>query len=239
MLEGSVLAEPLKDRRHQQSSMLLESGQAIRVDGIGRRSTSSRPAEMTLSTNWSSFARCGQFPSGIPARGRSWVQRIPIGGSPAEARGLVPIRPRRPSPMATLALTEDNRPDVSQWISVSKDGYPGVPPESVHTFETTLDLTGYDLDTVYIVGYFLVDDAINELRINGHPVDYRRWVTTSDVFDFRSFHPIEIVDHFVEGENVISIDIYNSPSRPEFSPDTPNPTALRVEWQAFGSLLAD
>jgi hypothetical protein len=116
---------------------------------------------------------------------------------------------------------------------VSARGYPGVPPESIHTFETTFDLSGYDLETVYVVGYFLVDDAVHELRINGHPVEFKRWVTTWDVFDFKSFHPIEITDHFDSGENVISIDVYNSPSNPN-TPEDPNPTALRVEWQAFG-----
>jgi ferric-dicitrate binding protein FerR (iron transport regulator) len=239
VLEGSVLAEPIKERRRQQSSMLLESGQAIRVDGIRskvdliatRRNDfideleQFRPLRPISIWNTGTGAKLG-------SEDPNW--RI-TGGS--EGFGPYP-RPAIITDGDTRSY-EDNRPDVSQWISVSKDGYPGVPPESTHTFETTFDLTGYDLDTVYIVGYFLVDDAINELRINGHPVDYKRWVTTWDVFDFRSFHPIEIVDHFVEGENVISIDIYNSPSRPEFTPDTPNPTALRVEWQAFGNLLAD
>jgi hypothetical protein len=124
-------------------------------------------------------------------------------------------------------------PDASQWISVDDKVYPGITPETIHTFETTFDLTGYDLETVRIVGLFLVDDAINALRINGHAVPFKRWVTTWDVYDFKSFHPITIVDGFVPGKNVISIDVYNSPSRPEH-PMHPNPMGLRVEWQAFG-----
>jgi hypothetical protein len=128
----------------------------------------------------------------------------------------------------------DNMPEASQWISVDGEVLPGIPPETVHTFETNFDLSGYDLETVRIVGLFLVDDGINELRINGRPVPFKRWVTTWDVYDFKSFHPIEISDGFVPGENIISLDVYNSPTHPANPPDYPNPMGLRVEWQAFG-----
>ena len=91
----------------------------------------------------------------------------------------------------------------------------------------------FSFDVVSKVDIQAVDDAINALRINGHAVPFKRWVTTWDVYDFKSFHPITIVDGFVPGKNVISIDVYNSPSRPEH-PMHPNPMGLRVEWQAFG-----
>jgi hypothetical protein len=124
-------------------------------------------------------------------------------------------------------------PDASQWISVKKDAWPGIPTSTTHTFETRFDLTGYDLSTVRIIGSFLVDNAINELRINGRPVSFNRWITTWDVHDFESFHTIEILDGFVPGENVISVDVFNTPSHPD-NPEAPNPMGLRVEWQAFG-----
>jgi hypothetical protein len=124
-------------------------------------------------------------------------------------------------------------PDASQWISVKKDSWPGIPTSTTHTFETKFDLTGYDASTVHVIGSFLVDNAINELRINGRPVPFKRWVTTWDVHDFKSFHTIEIRDGFMPGENVISIDIFNTPSHPD-DPEYPNPMGMRVEWQAFG-----
>ena len=131
----------------------------------------------------------------------------------------------------------DNMPDGSQWISVKKDevpgAAPGIPTSTTHTFETRFDLTGYDPNTVHVIGSFLVDNAISELRINGKPVSFNRWVTTWDVYDFESFHTIEILDGFVEGENVVSIDVFNTPSHPS-NPGLPNPMGLRVEWQAFG-----
>ena len=235
VLEGSVLAEPLKERRRQQSSMLLKSGQAIRVDGVRSK------VDLIASRRHDFIDELEQFRPlrPIPIWNSGVGEKVGTGDpywtitDGSEEFGPYPRR-------ATIVdgdtgSYEDNRPEVSQWISVSAESYPGAPPESTHTFETTFDLTGYDLDTVRLVGHFLVDDAINELRINGHPVEYDRWVTTWDVYDFKSFHPIEITEHFVPGENVISIVVYNSPSHPD-DPSANNPTALRVEWQAFGCL---
>jgi hypothetical protein len=239
VLEGSVLAEPLKNRRRQQSSMLLKSGQAIRVDGVRSKVDLIETRRNDFVDELEQFRPLRPIPIWNTGLGAKVGSEDPYWQITSGSEGFGPYPRQATITNGDTRSYEDNRPDVSQWISVSAEGYPGVPPESTHTFETTFNLTDYDLDTVYVVGYFLVDDAINELRINGHPVEFKRWVTTWDVFDFRSFHPIEIVDHFVQGENVISIDVYNSPSRPEFSPDTPNPTALRVEWQAFGSLSTD
>lgn len=237
VLEGSVLAEPLKERRRQQSSMLLKSGQAIRVDGVRAKVDlidTRRDEFVNEIERFQPLRPIEIWNTGVGGKAGSsdpyW--RIIAG---AEEFGPYP----RPATIADgdTGSYEDNRPDVSQWVSVSAESYPGVPPKSTHTFETTFDLTGYDLETVRLIGYFLVDDAIDELLINGKPIEYERWETTWDVFDFKSFHPIEITEHFVLGENVVSIKVYNSPSRPE-NPNAYNPSALRVEWQAFGCLLA-
>ena len=236
VLEGSVLAKPLKERQRHESSMLLKSGQAIRVDGVRSKVDLMDARRRDFVDKLEQFRPLRPIAiwntgvgSAIGSNDTHW--RITSG---CDGFGPYP-RPAVITEGDTRSY-EDNRPEVSQWLSVSAKGYPGVPPESIHTFETTFDLSGYDLETVYVVGYFLVDDAVNELRINGRPVEFQRWVTTWDVFDFKSFHPIEITDHFVSGENVISIDVYNSPSNPN-TPTDPNPTALRVEWQAFGCAI--
>jgi hypothetical protein len=213
--------------------MLLESGQAIRVD----------PLHSSIDVI---AARRNDFVDEIkdfrPLRPISMWNTglgLQIGDTDPHWRltkGSPEAGPYPRHPVVFLGDTgsyKNNRPEVSQWVSVREELYPGVPPESVHTFETTFELKGYDLDTVYIVGQFLVDDAINSLRINGKEVPFDRWVTTWDIYDFKSFHPIEIVDGFVDGVNVISIDVYNSPSAPR-DPSAHNPTGLRVEWQAFG-----
>ncbi len=49
----------------------------------------------------------------------------------------------------------------------------------------------------------------------------------------RSFRTICLDDGFVPGANVVSIDVGYAPSHPDF-PDAPQPTGLRVEWQASG-----
>ena len=233
VLEGEVLAEPMRERRPKRSSMLLRTGQAIRVDG-NRLSFDLIDAQRTKFID--------DFSKFRPLRPIAiWNTGVGLDVGAEDLHWQVTSGTAEFGPYPRPAIIndgdtgsyKDNKPEVSQWISVSAKAYPGVKPESTHTFETTFDLTGYDLDTVYLVGNFLVDDAINELRINGKPVKFERWETTWDVWDFQSFHPIEIVDGFVDGKNVISIDVYNSPSRPE-TPDSPNPTGLRVEWQAYG-----
>lgn len=238
VLEGSVLAEPLGEKQPKQQSVHLQSGQGIRIDGGAHSKVSLIEARRDdFVDELTQFRPLRQIPIWNTGGGAQ------VGAEDPYWRVLSGSEENGPFPRQAV-ITEgdtrsyqDNKPDVSQWISIVAEGYPGVPPESVHRFETRFDLTGFDPSTVRLVGYFLVDDAINELRINGHPIDYKRWVATWDVFDFKSFHPIEIDDHFVAGENVITIDVYNSPSRPE-NPASPNPTALRVEWQAFGEAVA-
>ena len=236
VIEGLVLAEPLKQRRPQEASLLLKSGQAIRVNTVSSQVDLIEARQMDFVSGLVDFRPLRPIPiwnTGIGApTGASDPHWTITAGS--DQHGPYPRLATIQTPVSTY---EDNKPDISQWISLSATPYPGVPPNSVHTFETKFDLTGYDLSTVYIVGYFLVDDAINELRINGYPVKFNRWVTTWDQYDFKSFHAIEITDHFIEGENTISIDLYNSPSNPN-TPNAPNPTALRVEWQAFGCTLS-
>lgn len=232
VLEGSVFVEPLKERLPRQASMLLRSGQAVRVDSVRSKVDLIDARSSEFINGLASFRPLRPIEIWNTGAGGALGSEDPYWTITTGSEQFGPY-PRHAIICDGASSYEDNRPDVSQWLSVAPQVYPGVAPESVHTFETTFDLSGYDVDTVYVVGYFLVDDAINELRINGHPVQFDRWVTTWDTFDFTSFHPIEITDHFVPGENVISIDVYNSPSNPN-TPEDPNPTALRVEWQAFG-----
>lgn len=233
VLEGEILAEPLKHRRPRHSSMLLESGQAIRVDPFKSRID-------LMAARRADFV--GEIEDFRPLRPISmWNTGVGLKPGDTDSRwrlvsGSEIGGPYPRGAVVTIGDTgsyKDNKPEVSQWISIAEESYPGVPPESLHTFQTSFELNGYDLDTVYIVGQILVDDAINELRINGHSVPFKRWVTTWDEYDFMSFHPIEIFEGFVEGTNVVEIDVFNSPSNPR-SPEDLNPTGLRVEWQAFG-----
>ncbi len=233
VLEGEVLAEPMKKHRPKRSSMLLKSGEAIRV------STSQATVDRIAAQREKFVDRLNGFRPfrPIPLWNTGIGQTVGNGDPHWQVTAGDPKFGPYPKPAVITPGDRsylDNMPEASQWISVYGEVLPGIPPETVHTFETRFDLSGYDLETVRIVGLFLVDDGINELRINGRPVPFKRWVTTWDVYDFKSFHPIEIRDGFVSGENVISLDVYNSPTHPDLPADAPNPMGLRVEWQAFG-----
>jgi hypothetical protein len=232
VLEGEVLAEPMKRQRPKQSSMLLKTGQAIRV------SVSKATIDMIAAQSAGFVGKLQMFRPLRPIQLWNTGIGVKIGENDQHWQVTAGDPANGPYPRPAIITAGDrsyldNMPDASQWISVHDNILPGVTPKTVHTFESTFDLTGYDLDTVHIVGLFLVDDAINQLRINGRPVPFKRWQTTWDEWDFKSFHPIIIKEGFVPGKNVISVDIYNSPSRPE-NPMHPNPMGLRVEWQAFG-----
>ncbi|BBO33817.1 FecR domain-containing protein [Lacipirellula parvula] len=232
VLEGEVLAEPMKTHRPKQSSMLLNAGEAIRV------SLQKATIDQILAESDRFVSRLKQFRPLRPIQLRNTGISLSVGQDDPHWTVTAGDPAYGPYPHPAI-ITEgdpsylDNMPDGSQWISVKRDVWPGIPTSSTHTFETRFNLNGYDPATVYIIGSFLVDNSISEIRINGKPVDFNRWVTTWDVHDFESFHTIEILDGFVAGENVIAVDVFNTPSHPD-NPELPNPMGLRVEWQAFG-----
>jgi hypothetical protein len=117
----------------------------------------------------------------------------------------------------------------SRWISVLGGTSRGVASHAAFTFETSFDLTSVNPATVHLVGQILVDNRVQEIRLNGKPVDVQPWESVSSQ-DFRKFHVVEIREGFHRGVNRLEIDVVNS-ALPNGSY---NPMALRVEWQAFG-----
>ena len=53
-----------------------------------------------------------------------------------------------------------NEPERPQRISVYGGTTSGVPARSTYTFETTLDLTGFDISSVWVLGLILTDDGV-------------------------------------------------------------------------------
>jgi hypothetical protein len=132
-----------------------------------------------------------------------------------------------------------NEPERSQWISVYRGTTKGVPARSRYTFETTFDLSGFDLGSVWVSGLVLADDGVDEVWLNGKRFNIERWTDWTYGINYVKFHPIEIRSGFVPGVNRLSLVVKNEsfiiPSKKGFDvPDTPNPMALRTEWQAFG-----
>ena len=132
-----------------------------------------------------------------------------------------------------------NETERSQWISVYRGTTRGVPARSRYTFETTFDLTGFDVNSVWVSGLILADDGVDEVRLNGKLLDIKRWTDWYYGANYTKFHPIEIRSGFVRGINRLAFVVKNEtfivPSKQGYDfPDTPNPMALRAEWQAFG-----
>ena len=128
-----------------------------------------------------------------------------------------------------------NNPHLSQWVSVSRDLRPGCLPNTPFVFQTEFDLSGYDLSTVVVLADIIADNGVRAVRINGKSVSLTPWRDNLPGQRFHRFRRAEIVEGFVPGKNVIEIDVWNGIYHGK---DTPNPMALRVEWQAFGIPLA-
>ena len=104
--------------------------------------------------------------------------------------------------------------------------------EPQFTFETTFDLTGYDMSTVTVAAQVIADNGVRAVRINGQPVPIQAWELNEMQQYFNKFCVVEIKDGFVPGVNNVEFDVWNGVDR--YTPDGPNPMSLRVEWQAYG-----
>jgi hypothetical protein len=118
----------------------------------------------------------------------------------------------------------------SQWISVPGGTARGVEQYTQYTFATDFDLSGVDPATVQLIGYIVVDNRVQEIRLNGKPVNLQPWQTLYGE-DFAKPHVVTIRQGFVSGVNRLEIDVINGTIQDGL---THNPMGLRAEWQAFG-----
>jgi hypothetical protein len=154
---------------------------------------------------------------------------------------------RYPQPARVCAATSTygaNDADRSQWISVEGGTTHGVPVRTKYAFETSFDLTGFDVNSVRLVGLVLADNGVEEIRLNGRPLPIAPWNDWYAGVTFFNFHTIEINSGFVPGKNVISLVVVNGTDIPAASEsvgdpleELPNPMALRVEWHGSGRPL--
>jgi hypothetical protein len=97
-----------------------------------------------------------------------------------------------------------NQADRSQWISGL--GGNGLMPDGVtYTFRTTFDLKGMRPSTAVLHGRFVADNHVRGIRLNGHPLA----VPAHGHREFGFFHPFSSNRGFVEGINVLEIDVEN------------------------------
>lgn len=236
VLEGEVLAEPMKSRGPQRSSVRLSSGQAIRVDA--------RTAKINqLKAQGDRFiSRLDDVRPLHPIDMWNTGFGLAIGETDLHWRITSGPKDLAPWPISAVVgrpdpIYRDNSPDESQWISIPDGTTKGAPAHSTFTFETTLDLTGFDPSTVCVSGRVIVDNGVRQIRLNGKPVDVAAWAIDAPGQKFQSFHSIEIRRDFLPGVNRLEFDVHNTTfiyGEGNSRPVSDNPMAIRVEWQAFG-----
>jgi hypothetical protein len=113
----------------------------------------------------------------------------------------------KPRPAVVISLKDsrylENQPSRSQWISVAKN--PTMPDDVVYTFRTTFDLTDLRPQTAVLHGRFAVDNHVEAIRLNGRQLHIIRHGHE----EFGLLHAFSTERGFVEGVNVLEIDVKN------------------------------
>ena len=121
-----------------------------------------------------------------------------------------------------------NDPGRSQWISTA-DGMPNLPHGVTYTFRTTFQLMDAMPETAVLQGWFIVDNYIRAIRLNGKDVPVPEHADGSNGL-FHQFYRFVTRRGFMEGTNVLEIDVYNGHRGPP--PKAPaSAMALRVELE--------
>jgi hypothetical protein len=242
VLQGNVRIKPVDEIDRSRTSFLLGEGEAVRVSAQDRTSTRLEAQQGRFVIDH------GDFRPYRPIKIHNTGKSLAIGDEDPHWRiveGAVGDGYQGPQYAVVCEADErylPNNPELSQWMSVAKDLRPGCLPNSNYTFQTEFDLTGYDLSTVIILADILADNGVAAVRINGQNVDLVPWKDNKYLQEFHAYRRAEIIDGFVEGKNIVEVDVWNGIYH--FAPDeqksvpSPNPMSIRVEWQAFGIPLS-
>jgi FecR protein len=232
VLDGQVRIQPIASLPSNRRSMLLSGGEAYRVE-------SERKVAMRLKANRKLYdAEMGDLPPFKPIMVNNTGRGLVAGDEDPHWRiSAGPKCAAFDKPQFAVVCEADSRylandRDRSQWISVSNPVRPGVPPSTEFTFETTFDLSGYDISTVTVAAQVIADNGVRAVRINGQPVPMASWRLNERDQYFNRFVVVEIRNNLVQGTNRVEFDVWNGIDR--YAPEAPNPVAIRVEWQAFG-----
>jgi ferric-dicitrate binding protein FerR (iron transport regulator) len=238
VLQGQIRVQPLQTTVDGRRSVLLSKGEALRVDQKATNATRMTAAEDRFPESkdrFRPFKPIEMHNTGVNlAEGDEdphWrIAAGPVGASYHGPQfGVVSVPHERYAP---------NEPKRSQWISFAKDLEQGANANSLFTFETEVDLSGFDLKTVMIAAQILADNGVRAIRINGEPVEMKPWDDNEfgQSFTRNRFRMVEIQNGFVPGVNKIEIDVWNGVYQFEAKKNDPNPMSLRVEFQAYGRL---
>jgi len=235
VLKGQVRVNPHKKLMKGPRTVLVSEGEALSVDSDGRRqSRLLAPLEATDRVDFSGLEP--YRPVLLYNTGIGFAE----GDEDPNWRVIAGPEDSFDGPQFAMVCVPDERylsndPRISQWVSMAN--WRTAKANSVYTFQTTFDLTGYDLDTIQLFGRFLADNGIQEVRVNGNPVKVDSWTDNvpDQSFGQPQFRTVSVTDGLVQGTNIVEIDVWNGVFQPvESRKTTPNPMALRVEWYAFG-----
>lgn len=122
-----------------------------------------------------------------------------------------------------------NNPKISQWVSAVGDGSP-LPENVTYTFRTTFDLKGLSPKSARLRGRFLADDHVTALRLNGRHirVPEHRWGQP-----FIHWCEFKIAEGFLDGSNVLDVDVLNSDPVSHGRPSSPMLFRMEIEGIAY------
>jgi hypothetical protein len=141
------------------------------------------------------------------------------------ARSDQPQLKPQPAVVAQYEHWEVNVPEHSQWISLPGD-LQAIPNNVTYTFRTTFQLTGLQPGGAVLRGWFIADNHLNAIRLNGRPVA----VPEHPYNPFDRFHTFTATQGFVEGTNRLEFDVFNGVP-PDVLKYPSGPMALRVELE--------
>lgn len=235
VLDGQVRIQPLGTTSANRRSMLLSGGEALRVE-------SERKVAMRLKADPQRYdAEMGDLSPFKPILIHNTGKGLVPGDEDPHWRITAgPKCTAYDGPQFAVVCAADvrylaNDRERSQWISVTNPVRPGVPPSTDFTFETSFDLTGYDVSTVTIAAQVIADNGIRAVRVNGHALPLVSWNLNEKHQLFNRFEVVEIREHLVPGANRVEFDVWNGVDR--VVANALNPIAIRVEWQAYGRPL--
>jgi hypothetical protein len=138
----------------------------------------------------------------------------------------------RPCPAVVIRVGDDprylaNQADRSQWVSAVVDSV--MPDNVAYTFRTSFDLTGARAPTAVLHGRFVADNHVQAIRLNGRPLR----VIMHGHEEFGLLHAFSAERGFVEGVNVLEIDVENGDPR-----DNAPRSAMGVLVELNGSALS-
>jgi hypothetical protein len=147
------------------------------------------------------------------------------------ARSDNPQMKPQPAVVAEYDFWEANAPHQSQWISTGGD-LQLIPNNVTYTFRTTFKLEGLQSGSATLRGWFIADNHLDAIRLNGRPVR----VPEHPLDPFNRFYQFKTDTGFVEGRNTLEFDVYNGNPADDLREHPAGPMGLRVELE--GSYIA-